>query len=229
MFDLIQGTPKPKPSMSELYYKAYKRKLNTMAEVAESDHELEPDATGLMSLVFLGTKYFIGLSDENEPKDMKSMLTNFRLAESIKLLMACLTPRQFMNVFPITKTYDGAKYGWKDYFYVMEKVGSLNQDAPIGEGIDDFLWDYQNEDTETFGVDIFCLISNIMRAEGKTGPMERFCADLEIPLYYLDSKDKHITGPIQVKKVEDCYCYDNSEAKTMPLKKTMPKYLKAVD
>lgn len=63
-----------------------------------------------------------------------------------------LTPRELMQLFPVKKDYGGEKGGYKDYFWVMEKLGELPQDKPIGspQDVADLLWDYVNPDTEYF-------------------------------------------------------------------------------
>jgi hypothetical protein len=58
--------------------------------------------------------------------------------------MSQLTPREFMNIFPIDKTYDGERFECKDYFYTIKIVRALDQDAPIGDKLDDLLWEYMN-------------------------------------------------------------------------------------
>lgn len=217
MFKLIKNTTK-----GELYYKAYVCKVEQMAKDAGG----ELDQTLIMSLVFLGTKAIIGTMGKDRPKDLDALIKKFKNAEAIKLIMSLLTPKQFINIFPIEKTYDGAKYECKDYFSTMEMVNSLDQDSPIGDKIDDFLWDYMNRDTRLFQVETMSLISDIMRANGEPGLMECMTADLGTPLYYSDSKDKSITGTITIENVDDEYYYNDTEAKTTPIKKPMPDYLK---
>ena len=220
MLNLIQCTPKP--SKGEIWQRAYERKL-----VSILNDENRPSITDTMSIVFMGVKVY-SLNRDNI-KDLDYLIGKFKCMEDIKYLMSCLTPKQFVDTFPIRKTYDGDRYEHKDYFFTKKMVDSLNQDAQIGAGIEDFLWDYMNYDTQIFSVTLFGLMSDIMRAKGEPGMMERMSADLGIPLYYEDKKGKGITGPIQVKKVDDCYCYDDSKAKTVPLKQARPDYLRPVD
>lgn len=219
MLELIQCKPKtPKTSKSELYRNAYYRKVSLISESCKS-----LDTTTLMSIVLLGVKAFSIFGDKEKPKDLDGLELEFQEMDIVKAFMSHLTPKQFMNTFPIRKEYDGDRYECKDYFYTKSKVDELNQDEPIGDKLDDLLWDYMNHDLQIFSVTMFGLMSDIMRAKGEPSMMERMSADFGIPLYYSDKEDKHITGPIQVKKVGNEYCYDDSEAKTV--KRAIPKYI----
>ena len=219
MLKLIQSNSKQrKPSKTELFRRAFERKVNSLDAKTSTVSEI-------MSLVLLGVKAY-SRKDPDNRNNYDYLLAKFNLMNLIQQDMANLTPRQFMNIFPARKVYDGARYECKDYFSTMEMVNSLNQDEPIGDKIEDFLWDYMNLDTQMFTVEMLSLTSDIMRAEGKPGIFEQWSADFGIPLYYSDKEDKHLTGPIQVKKVGHEYYYDDSEAKTV--KKARPKYLKPV-
>lgn len=59
-----------------------------------------------------------------------------------------LTPMELLRMFPVTKEYDGKKWGTKDYFYTLEQLRRLPADKPIGDAQDVavLLWDYQNWD-----------------------------------------------------------------------------------
>lgn len=218
MLKVIKSTPK-----SELYHKAYIRKLEELSEEVNSGKEL--DITKLMSLVFLGTKAIIS-SVEKRPKDLNVLIDELKHVEAMKLLMAQLTPKEFMNVFPIDKTYDGEKCDCKDYFYTMEMIRSLDQDVPIGDKLDDFLWDYMNVNTRHFQVEVMGLTSDIARTKGELSLMERISSEFGMPLYYSDKKKNEITGPITIKKAGGEYYFDDSKAKTKPIKKSIPDYLK---
>jgi hypothetical protein len=44
-----------------------------------------------------------------------------------------LKPAELVNIFPIEKTYDGDRWGVKDYFYTRDYLNTLDPDKPIGE------------------------------------------------------------------------------------------------
>src|SRR5699024_12254405 len=52
-----------------------------------------------------------------------------------------ITTRQLINIFPITKDYDGYKYEMKDYFCAMDTCKEHGLDKPIGNSYA-FLCDY---------------------------------------------------------------------------------------
>lgn len=70
----------------------------------------------------------------------------FNLIQLVKKLVSEYTPRQFMNLFPIKKDYDGDKYGVKDYFYCMDYISKIGIDNHIGEKASEFLMEYWNMD-----------------------------------------------------------------------------------
>lgn len=215
-FTLIKSSPKEKrPSKQDLFREAFTRKLESLGP--------ETTITDDMSLILLGVKAFSGRDDIKDPDYLND---KFMMMNYIQIYMGHLTPRQFLNTFPVRKTYDGKRYECKDYFSTMEMVSSLNMDKPIGDGIEDFLWDYMNSDTQIFTVTLMSLASDLMRASGKPGMLEQMSAEFGIPLYYGDKNGKNLTGPITVKRHGGEYCFDDSEAKI--LKRSLPKYLQPV-
>jgi len=218
MFKLIHCTPR-----SELYHRAYLRKLNSLMESDESYAGSE-----LMSVVFLGVKAVITSRGTDDPKNIQALNYKFQELELIKALMAFMTPRQFLTTFPVIKEYDGARYQLKDYFSTLEMVRTMDLDEPIGEEIDDFLWDYRNRDTELFQLEVFGVISDLARAKGIPTPMEKFAAKNSIPLYFEDKKNKELIGPILIKQVDDGYYYEDSKAQTVQFKKSLPDYIRVV-
>ncbi len=221
MLKLITCTPKT--SMGELYYNAYNRKMEAVLGRGR-----EPNVTEIMSLVLMGVKSYTRYKVKRESKELNYLLAKFKAMESLKGLMAQLTPTQFINTFPISKTYDGDRYECKDYFYTIKMINELDKDAPIGEGIDDFLWDYGNRDIKMFGVYLFSLMSDIMRAKGEPSIMERMSAEFGIPLYYEDKKNKELKGPIFVEKQDGSYYLNGSDAKIVSFGKSIPDYLRLI-
>ena len=59
-----------------------------------------------------------------------------------------LPPMELLRMYPVTKEYDGEKWGTKDYFYTMDRLSRLPANKPIGDAQDVacLLWDYQNWD-----------------------------------------------------------------------------------
>src|SRR5699024_1205083 len=93
-----------------------------------------------------------------------------------------ITPRQLINIFPITKDYDGHKYEMKDYFYAMDKCKEYGLDKPIGDSFD-FLWDYCNRDIGSFVVNYLSTLSDVTKRTTGQGLMETYLAEAGIPTY----------------------------------------------
>ncbi|MCO7128427.1 hypothetical protein NIE88_22145, partial [Sporolactobacillus shoreicorticis] len=121
------------------------------------------------------------------------------------------TPREFMQVFPIDKTYDGEKYETKDYFYTMNYLKSLDMDKPIGrENLSDFLWDYMNRTMWLFSALKMSALADVQRARGEKSWFEQFAEDNDLTMYesfsdgsgqYMqDTKTGKITKIVQHKR-----------------------------
>lgn len=221
MLKLIKCTPR-----SELYRKAFERKVQALTETIKRGEVTVQD---YMPIIFLGVKSYVTSRMDKEAKSLDSLMARHYAMEVLKRAMALLTPRQFMYIFPVTKDYKGAKYECKDYFYTMDMIKKMEMDAPIGDRINDFLWDYQNRDIRLFLTKIMGVTSDILRAQGEPGLMEHMSAEFGIPFYVLDGKNKQITGPVRVEKMDDEYYYNESEAQSVPYKKRLPDYLKVVE
>ena len=216
MLKLVKCTTK-----SELYHKAFVHKLES---ALRSNKEL--NTTDVMSISFLGVKVYSRF--DKKGMGLEDLMIDFENMEIIKGFMALLTPRQFMNTFPITKVYDGDKYETKDYPYTMNMIKEMGIDKPIEDRMDKFLWDYLNRDISMFLVNLMSITRDIMRANGQQGLLKHMSAEFGIPIYLSDDRQKTITGPILVEKEDGEYYHNDSEAQTVPFKKPKPDFIKVV-
>jgi hypothetical protein len=99
---------------------------------------------------------------------------DFNYFENVKKNMALLTPYEFINLFPITKNYDGEKYGIKDYFCANKDLKKYDSAQPLGDKIEDFLWDYWNEDINEFMAQSMMAASRLMKAQSGQSLFETF-------------------------------------------------------
>lgn len=141
----------------------------------------------------------------------------FQFAELIKSFMSLLTPKEFINIFPINKDFKGHKWQAKDYFYTRNYIETLEQSKPIGEKITDFLWEYTNIETETFLARLFSIADDIRHFDGYPGMMEEFLNDNGVKTYTMHTDNKG-----------NGFLFDNETGKTMKVKKPKPRYLKVV-
>lgn len=137
--------------------------------------------------------------------------------ELVNGIIAQHTPNEFMQMFPISKTYDGEKSGCKDYFYCMENIEKKGIEEPIGEDVLSFLWDYVNFDINFYLVGVTGIISAMSTISGGSDPFLDFLSDEGIPTY-----THYENEGIMIK---------NSTEKVVKVRKTkkrIPKYLKVV-
>jgi len=167
----------------EVYERAYSRLLEQYR-----NNPADAKAT-IKKLVFLGVKRII---TRHEPEIITKELADlyFQNMQVIMGAMALLMPKEFMQMFPITKDYDGHKYQFKDYFYTRNYVNQLPQDEPIGDKIHDFLWEYSNHDITEFMVKLMETVSNLRRLEGLPSLAEQWAADNGISAYTLHTDSR---------------------------------------
>lgn len=149
----------------------------------------------------------------------EELTVKFQLFEMVMHLVTMVTPRKFVQIFPIEKRYDGKRWDTKDYFYTVEMINEHGWDEPIGvttEEVFEFLWDYQNWDVMIFLVEYMGLMSDIRRAQGQPGIMEQWAAENGIRTYTM-----HSTSDGKQYVVDE-------NGRSMPIKKKRPKHLKLV-
>ncbi|NWO14670.1 hypothetical protein [Virgibacillus sp.] len=173
--------------MKQINSDKYSLYLNAFIRTVKARLEDEHDKQLIIRNIFYGVKLINSMPKKREYDEI---LSAFQLASAIKGTMGKLTPKEFMNIFPIAKEFDGDKYEMKDYFYTKEYIETLDQDKPIGENVHEFLWEYMNREIMNFSVKILCLMSDLRRAEGHLGLFEEFMASqgMETPNTFKNSK-----------------------------------------
>ena len=137
--------------------------------------DFDKDRDAMKKLVFLCVKernlYFKVV--ENNTYEAAQNDTN--LFFTISNFMSLLTPREFMEVFPVEKRFDGEKYSIKDYFSTMKYIRKLELDEPIGdEEIDFFLMEYSNKEIFEMMIHRMVTVSDLRRFQGEKGVIEEF-------------------------------------------------------
>lgn len=166
MLTVIHGGYSPPIDRSGIYLNGYIRTLETI--------KLNPgNKDAIRRAVFYGV-HFVN-SYKNQEPEMADALWD--LIEYTNLCIGRLTPREFITIFPITKTYDGDRWQSKDYFYTMNAMKEFGLDAVIGDKVHELLWDYMNIKVQIFTVNTLSLMDRIRRAEGKRGMLEEFFGD----------------------------------------------------
>jgi len=152
----------------------------------------------LAKIGLAGIKYICSLRDvdrENKRLGIDQQRTlveeqiRFKMMDSLFAILGCLTLRNFVITFPIDKSYNGEKWGEKDYFSTMEVLSAMDWDEPIGrDELSELFWDYDNSDLMDAYVEFTTAMSAIYRAQTGKGIMEQWCEDMGIPTYTKDRK-----------------------------------------
>lgn len=203
---LLICEPNLKPNYREIYENAFFRKLDDLI--------CDPCNKQVMKqTVFLGIK-FIGRSHEHllEFRQIESRLKVINLIHS---LLEELTALELIEMFPITKDYDGKRFESKDYFYTMDFLRKFGLDRKLKNQVDEVLWEYTNRDIRLYAVNRFGVIDDFRRANGGPGMIEEFLADIGIGFQTLskDAKGRQ-------------YLTDSKTGKTVRVRKKIPRYLR---
>ncbi|WP_342515442.1 hypothetical protein [Sutcliffiella sp. FSL R7-0096] len=167
----------------------------------------------LKKMILSGVR-IVNAKSDNEGS--KTLTQDHQFIASIKFLISTLTPAEFQNIFPITKEYDGEKYGIKDYYTTKKYISEIGENAEIGDNIFEFLWEYHNWEICNFVVNELTAISELRKLNGKRGLAEEFFEDHGLPTYILSEANGKQ------------FLTNNITGDTLLVKKPKPKYLSIV-
>jgi len=204
MLTVINGGYKPPINKGKLWRHAYFKMIYFL-------HLSPNNKDYIKKAVFYGINYVNSINMDATTDEPEFV---FQSASNIQRLIGRLTPREFMTIFPIRKTYDGERYQCKDYFYTKNYIQEFGIDTPIGDKADEFLWDYWNIKTSIFVVQMLSAMDKIRRQEGKPGMLEEFFGD-KVTTYrkFSDSKGRE-------------YLVDSKTGKYHRTVRKIPRYLK---
>lgn len=151
-----------------LYLNAFKKSIKRY--VKELDELEHPD---IKKIVFYGVKT---IKYKPRATNHDEALSDFDIFTTLKSLIASLTPNEFMNLFPVSKVYDGDRFEIKDYFYTIDYINAMNKDEMIGETVTEFLMEYTNRDIDIFNVRNVMCVSDLRQYGGHLDLMEEFMA-----------------------------------------------------
>lgn len=166
--------------------------------VTRAEEELEQKAEG-MSLeelkrlspelfvrsLYLFIKYVPVAYEKVEKSNLEEEMIQYFWAfiESVSARIGYLTPQEFVRLFPITKEYDGEKYGVKDYFYTIEKINAM-PDEPIGEeNVSEFLFNYCNRDINEYMVTWMGIVNRLHMLNGGRDITLEFFENMGTPIH----------------------------------------------
>lgn len=98
--------------------------------------------------------------------------------------------KNLIKIFPVDKTYDGDRWGCKDYFFKMDVLKEKGLDNAVGrDGVFDLMWDYENRDLREFTVFYMSCMSAMYKQQSGVGIAEKFCEDNGIGTYTMDREN----------------------------------------
>lgn len=115
-------------------------------------------------LIYWGIRY-LPIADESV--EMKEKIISL-----IELLMKGITYREFMNLFPIAKEYDGGD-DWKDYYYTIDYLKDFDLDSLIDNPLE-LLMEYNNHDIMFFNVEFMEVTSELSKEHLGIDPFIEF-------------------------------------------------------
>ncbi|KAB2391053.1 MULTISPECIES: hypothetical protein [Bacillus cereus group] len=211
---VIEGVKEDKPDYFEIYLRMFMKAVQELKNQKETTKLVSKDV--YKKAIFTGVRFINNVS--NDLKDHKYVKAKFDLIVYVKELIGCLTPREFMSIFPIAKEYKGGKHGMKDYFSTMKSIDEMGIDTQIGDNVSEFLWNYHNwEDVTEFVVNSMEVVSALRKAEGKKSLAEEFFEGTGLDTYTLHSGQKGKQKLI-----------NNRTGETQEVQKPRPRYLKPV-
>lgn len=219
MLKLINGTKKePCFTNAQLAEKHYDLAMSCLCDYARTKDRWKL-RKGAYNMVRYSIYRYHSIKLDGIMLGHKSM---FGMFESVKDILSTLTPKELMTDFPITKTYDGAKWECADYFSTIEKFKDLDSNIPlIHQTVDmvELLWGYQNKWLAMFLTALFCTVSKIQQAEGKDDLFTGFCK----------ARGLKPPEPIKIFKNEKGKLYTiDSKGRSKPIHKNIPHYMRII-
>jgi hypothetical protein len=152
----------------ESKYKLYERAITRFV----INHGADMNKESMKKLIFLYVKY-IGAIQRTDSDDreisfyQKTPMERFQYLDTFVKMIGLLMPVELLQLFPVTKIYDGDKYQMKDYFYTMECISKLDPEQRIGREAFALLWDYTNWDISMFMVSMMSTMNMVGMYQGK--------------------------------------------------------------
>lgn len=213
-FKVVQGGYR-EPQKSRLTASRYlEAQVRLLERFQNSGEELNAHEE-LKKVAFLAVKGKVKSGDEVTFENAEQMCSEYGL---IFTLLSKITIRELMQMFPISKIYDGKKYGVKDYFYTRDILRQKELDEPIGNEAFELLSEYENDDIRLLCVGYMMALGKIHVLQGGKDPLDEFLSEQGIASYsYYENEGIMInqeTG--EISKVQ----------KPAP---RIPKYMKVID
>ena len=146
--------------LHDLWCRQYHNTVSSMFQKHKSLDDWSQDE--LMKVALCGVKYINCVADierENQRLDANYNTpfavkeNGFNLIDALFGTIGRIKLKNLIKIFPVDKTYDGDKWGCKDYFFTMDVLKEKGLDNAVGrDGVFDLMWDYENRDLREFTV-----------------------------------------------------------------------------
>ena len=163
-------------------YEDIKRIIKQTVIAFEKDTK---DRVALKRLVLWLGRYTTWTYDH---KELFNIETIFTMSELYKTYITDLTYKEFMEIYPIEKRYDGARWETRDYYSTIEFLSNVDLDSKIGgeKQVMDLFWEYDNWELLDVASANMCIMSAMSRKLLGVDPTEAFLTKEEN--YAHDSK-----------------------------------------
>lgn len=213
MLKLIEGTKKDRPPVD------YERKYLEGMIRAIKEKQLVPDNKDVTKRIIFYTVKYLSVTDIKGLT--RESLEGLLVFDQMLLNTICeLTPAELLTIFPVTKSYDGAKYECKDYFSTMEALQAHGLYEPIRspETASSLLWAYMNPTVMMYQVHCMSVVSELHSMETGKGLMEQFFEDQGVKV---ETFRKYETDDGQTFMIGE-------DGRSFPVVKKTPRYLRPI-
>ena len=155
------------------YLGDYKNILRVIRKTLKACQKDLTDRTALKRLVLWCGRQLVW---EQEHKELFSAEDIFTVREFYNIFASKLTYREFMEIYPIDKRYDGDRWGTRDYYSTMEFLSDIDLDSQIGgeKQVMDLFWEYDNWELLDVASASMCVMSAMSRKLLGVDPAEAF-------------------------------------------------------
>ena len=152
----------------------FTKKLILKQLIAASDsYKVNPNHENYKKLVYWSIRYLPHYENDNVEE-------KFAYISCLKDCLKKLTYREFINLFPIAKEYDGTKWEMKDYYSTMEYLNDKSLDDYIEDPLE-LIFEYYNWDIIIFGVEVMSATSEMNKIQTGIGITEAFMFPDDFP------------------------------------------------
>lgn len=183
--------------LHDMWNRQYHNTVSSIFQKHKSIDEWSQDE--LMKVALCGVKYInsaIEIDAINHRLDSTYQTSfevkqnSFNLIDGLFGIIGRIKLGNLIKIFPIDKTYDGDKWGSKDYFFTMDVLKEKGLDNAVGrDGVFDLMWDYENRDLREFTVFYMSCMSAMYKQQTGVGIAEKFCEDNGIGTYTMDREN----------------------------------------